>query len=244
MTANAASILAHLDAVAAERQARRNDVPLGRRVLALKAYQQTRFARTHADMLAHPRYGAAARFFLEDLYGPHDFAERDAQFARVVPSITRLFPQEIVRTVDALGELHALSEQLDTQLASHLPNSPWGRVEYLRAWQAMGQHEARQHQLNLVLALGRRLDRFTRNRLLRQTLRMMRSPARAAGLAALQAFLERGFDTFAAMKGAEPFLDAVEQREHAAIQRYFETDAVALATSGRMDIDDPIGQLP
>lgn len=244
MTAKPSGTLAYLDTVAAEREARRNDAALGSRVLALKAYQQTRFARTHADMLADPRYGRAASFFLEDLYGPNDFADRDAQFARIVPALTRLFPQEVVHTVDALGELHALSEQLDTRLASHLPNAPWGRVEYLRAWQATGQIEARQHQLDLVLALGRRLDQFTRSRLMRQTLRMMRSPARAAGLAALQAFLERGFDTFAAMKGAEPFLMAVERRERAAIQRYFDADAVALATSGRMDIGDPIGQLP
>lgn len=240
----AATILAHLDAVAAERDARRNDAALGRRVLALKAYQQARFGRTHADMLAHPRYGPAARFFLEDLYGPADFADRDAQFARVVPAITRLFPTEIAQTVNALGELHALSEQLDTRMASHLPDTSWDRVAYLRAWQAMGQREARQHQLDLVLTLGRRLDHFTRSRLLRQTLRMMRGPARAAGLAALQTFLERGFDTFAAMKGAEPFLDAVQHREQAVIQRFFEPDAVALATAGRLDIGDPIGQLP
>ena len=55
MTADATNILAHLDAVAAERNARRNDATLGRRVQQLKAYQQARFARTHADSLAHAR---------------------------------------------------------------------------------------------------------------------------------------------------------------------------------------------
>lgn len=242
--ASAATILAHLDAVAAERHARHHDAALGRRVQRLKAYQQARFARTHADMLAHPRYGAAARFFLDDLYGPSDFSDRDAQFARIVPAITRMFPEEIVQTVDALGELHALSEQLDSRMAGHLPDTDWGRVEYLHAWQALANPEQRQHQLELVLALGRRLDRFTHSRLLRQSLRMMRGPARAAGLAALQAFLERGFDTFAAMKGAEPFLSSVQAREQAAIQRFFATDAVTAVTADMLNADDPIGQLP
>lgn len=244
MTASSATILAHLDAVAAERDVRRQDPALGRRVQQLKAYQQARFARTHAGILTHTRYSAAAQFFLDDLYGPSDFADRDAQFARIVPAITRLFPAEIVQTVDALGELHALSEQLDSRMAGHLPDASWGRVDYLRAWQAVARPEARQHQLDLVLAVGRRLDHFTRNRLLRQSLRMMRSPARAAGLAALQAFLERGFDTFAAMQGAEPFLDAVQHREQAAIQRFFAADAVAAATANALNVDDPIGQLP
>ena len=39
--------------------------------------------------------------------------------------------------------------------------------------------------------------------LLRNALRLMRGPARAAGLAELQHTLESGFDIFKAMKGAE-----------------------------------------
>lgn len=242
MTASTASILAHLDAVAAERQAR--DAALGARVTELKAYQQARFSRTHADLLTHAAYGPAARFFLDDLYGPHDFADRDAQFARIVPAITRLFPDEIVDTVESLGELHALSEQLDTQMAARLPGTPWQAPQYLRAWQDLGRQDARQRQLQLVLQLGHRLEHFTRNRWLRQTLKLMRRPARAAGLGALQAFLERGFDTFASMKDAAAFLAMVQTRESAAIQRFFDADAVTVATDGDVALGDPIGQLP
>ena len=102
MAADQDSILRELGRVEAERQARQRDPRLAARVLALKRYQQARFARTHADLLADARYGPAARFFLEDLYGPQDFAERDAQFARIVPALVRMFPQEIVETVQSL----------------------------------------------------------------------------------------------------------------------------------------------
>lgn len=244
MPASAAAILAHLDVVAAERQSRLHDAELAGRVLALKAYQQARFARTHADLLAHTAFGLAARFFLDDLYGPQDFADRDAQFARIVPALTRLFPAEIVETVEALAKLHALSEQLDTQMARLLPRSAWGAPHYLRAWQTLGRQDDRQQQLAQVLQLGRQLQHYTRNRWLRQTLKLMRSPARAAGLGALQAFLERGFDTFAAMKDVDAFLNQIETRETAAIQRYFAADAVTVATEGCTDLSDPIGQLP
>lgn len=244
MPASAATILAHLDAVAQERQSRLADAALGERVTALKTYQQARFSNTHADLLADATLGPAARFFLDDLYGPHDFADRDAQFARIVPAITRLFPGEIVDTVEALGELHALSERLDTLMASRLPAGRLSAPRYLQAWQAVGRPEARQHQLDLVLQLGRRLKGYTRNRWLRQTLRLMRSPARAAGLGALQAFLERGFDTFAGMADAGAFLRLVQSRENSAIQRFFDADAVAVATEGSASLHDPIGQLP
>ena len=63
---------------------------------------------------------------------------------------------------------------------------------------------------------GRRVARpLTRNPLLRHTLRLMRGPARAAGLGELQRFLESGFDTFKAMGGAREFLSIIAARERA-----------------------------
>ena len=140
MSTAANAILGHLQTVAAERE-RRDALPdLGARVLALKHYQQGRFARTYADLLVSPRHGRASRFFLEELYGPRDFSQRDAQFARVVPALVKLFPAEIVATVQTLAELHALSETLDSQTASHLsarastqrPTSPPGKQRGVR----------------------------------------------------------------------------------------------------------------
>ena len=108
------------------------------RVRAIKAYQQRRFIHTYDDLLKHPRYSAAARFFLDELYGPKDFTDRDTQFARVVPALVRLFPQDIVDVVGLLAELHALSEQLDTAMAEHLDGVRVDAPAYIAAWQATG----------------------------------------------------------------------------------------------------------
>jgi hypothetical protein len=59
---------------------------------------------------------------------------------------------------------------------------------------------------------------------------LMRGPARAAGLADLQTFLERGFDTFRAMKGAEQFLAWVAQRERTLVATLFLVDPADAAT--------------
>lgn len=237
--ASADRILAHLQQVQRERAAREADPAWKARVLALKAYQQARFARSHADLLAEPRHAAAARFFLDDLYGPQDFGERDAQFARIVPALVRLFPAEVVATVGALAELHALTESLDSDMARHLAPGAVTAAAYHAAWQSTGRRPERQHQLGLVLGLGRQLDQFTRSRLLRQSLRLMRAPARSAGLGALQAFLERGFDTFGAVGGAGDFLARVERRETALMDALFDTP-VAEATNRSA----ALGQLP
>jgi hypothetical protein len=244
MAADAASILAALQDVDVERQARAADTALAQRVLALKQYQHRRCDRSHAESLGDPRFSAAARFFLDDLYGPQDFSARDAQFARIVPALVRLFPQEIVETVQSMAALHVLSERLDTAMARHLSSPALSRVDYVSAWQATGQADARRRQLAQVMALGEQLARYTRHRWLRHSLRLMRKPAQAAGLGDLQAFLERGFDTFAAMRDASDFLARVQQRETALMQRLFEADAVAAATGPTPAVTDAIGQLP
>jgi hypothetical protein len=215
MSATADVILANLRIVADERALRAIRPGLAEKVSALKEFQQRRFSHTYADLLASARYGGAARFFLEELYGPEDFTHRDTQFARVVPALVRLFPSEVVQTVATLARLHAISETLDTTMAGHLDGTGLEPDQYIRAWQATGRSADRDAQIALTLDVAARLDRFTRKPLLRNSLRLMRAPARAAGLAELQQFLERGFDTFRAMRGAQEFTGIVESRERA-----------------------------
>lgn len=230
---DAATILTSLRVVEQERNRRAEDPGLAARVHAVKAYQEARFRHTYADLLVHPRYGAAARFFLEELYGPQDFTRRDAQFARVVPALVRLFPHEVVETVAALGALHALSETLDGAMGSTLTDGFVDATRYTAAWQTVGRREDRRAQIELTLTVGRSLDRYTSVPMLALSLKMMRGAARAAGLSELQAFLEKGFDTFKAMRGAGEFLELVEQREGTLMRDLFD-NPLAAAMSGRL----------
>jgi len=227
------AILRGLRAVEAERAERDADASLRDRVLALKQYQQRRFASGYADLLVDARYGGAARFFLEELYGPRDYRERDAQFARVVPALVRLFPEEVVSTVMTLSALHALSESLDTDMARSLHTTTIDAATYVRAWQETGRAADRERQIDLTLDVGRALNVYTSSPWLRHSLRMMRGPARVAGLSELQRFLESGFETFRAMRGAEFFLEQIDRREHVFKELLFSGFA-----------NDVLGQLP
>ena len=232
-----------LAAVEVERRRRLASPGLSDAVSALKSYQQQRFARTHAGLLAHPRYGRAANFFLNELYGPQDFTQRDAQFSRIVPALVRLFPADIVATVEALAAVHALSERLDTAMTIHLQGAAPSPASYVRAWQGTGEPAARARQIELVMSVGEALDRHTRSFVLRASLKAMRGPARAAGMGALQTFLEAGFDAFGAMGGAREFLATIQARETALARRLFDPAAVAAAT-GPLAPDDVLTQLP
>ena len=222
MKPQAAVIEQALQTVAAQRALRAADPALAVRVMEVKRFQQARFASTYADLLATPRYASASRFFLEQLYGTADFAERDAQFARVVPTLVRLFPTEIVGTVATLGQLHALSELLDTAMAKAMTADLIDDTRYAGLWRAVGRADDRERQIAWMLDVGYALDAYTRKPLLRHTLRLMRVPAQRAGLSALQHFLETGFETFRAIGGADAFLQTIGDRERALAARLFE----------------------
>jgi hypothetical protein len=226
MSDRAASILRDLDSVERLRAERLADPVLAHGVERVKAFQQLRFARTYADLLGSQRYARAARFFLDELYGPTDFSHRDAQFARVVPALVRLFPEDVVATVATLGQLHALSESLDSLMARTLSefDGALDASRYAHAWRLVGEPLSRQSQIDLTVSVGRQLDRYTRSKLLRHSLRLMRGPAKAAGMEQLQRFLESGFDTFAEMRGAEEFLTIVRQREETLAAALFAGD--------------------
>jgi hypothetical protein len=215
MAASITNVASQLNTVAAERQ-RRAELPgLLAKVTALKAFQQRRFALTYDDLLRSARHGAAARFFLDELYGPSDFTRRDAQFARVAPAIARVFPDQVAETVAILADLHALSEVLDTAMAMQLADAIIAPIDYVGAWRRVGRASDRERQIVLTLKIATQLDHLTRPPLLRNALRVMRTPARLAGLGELQRMLEAGFDTFRAMHGADEFIATIEGRERA-----------------------------
>jgi hypothetical protein len=204
----------------------------------VKRIQARRFAGTYADLLADPRYASATRFFLDELYSDKDYAERDAQFSRIAGALERLFPQHVVTTAVELANLHALTEQLDHDMAVRWQQSASSGEEevirYSEAWRGVGRREDRLAQLQVVVDIGRELERLTRMPGLRLALRMMRGPASAAGMGSLQTFLEAGFDTFAQMarqrNGVDVFLATIRSRELAVIELLFDSDLVACGT--------------
>lgn len=228
MNADGQAILLHLHEVWVERDRRSADPRLLACVTWIKTFQQTRFRRTYADLLAAPRYAAAASFFLEELYGPVDFSSRDRQFERVVPSLVRFFPREVVGTVRSLAELHAISERLDTRMGASLLGGDCSPETYVQAWSKVGEAGLRSTQVALTVKVGLALDSLTRKPFLRTTLRAMRGAAQVAGLSDLQHFLESGFDTFQSMPDAKWFLETIREREMLLIESLFEGKATLL----------------
>jgi hypothetical protein len=239
--------------VAYLRQLSLSDPDMATATKAVKRFQAERFVGTYLDLLSSPEYGGATQFFLTELYSDKDYAERDAQFARIAGALQTFFPKQVVATAVSLAELHVLTEELDHQMAVQwmqqvltyrqggLPD-PGEVARYMQAWRVVGSSAARDRQLETVLAVGAELDRLTRTRGLRVMLKMMRRPAVSAGLDSLQRFLELGFDTFAAMSGngarAMEFLNIIRQREAQWLRQLFDADADHCAVQLRLCLDN------
>ena len=191
----------------------------------LREWQSLRLARTHRDLLDSPRFGPAARFFLDDLYGPKDFSRRDDEVERIIPLMTRLLPPSALRTIAMAVGLDALSEELDSALIGELRSA--GRMRqiddeaYAMAYRACNNRPRREAQITLIGEIGGALAGLTRMPLLTGMLRVMRGPAHVAGLAELHEFLERGFLAFKHMGKADEFLRTICDRETALMVHWF-----------------------
>ena len=191
----------------------------------LKEWQAARLARTYGDLLASKRHNPAAEFFLSDLYGPKDFRTRDEELARVVPIMTHMLPARALMTLLEAVKMDTLSESLDTAMVLALRkigksrNIDW--PAYVAAYRTCGRKQDRELQIALIDKIGKTLDRLTRMPLIHFSLKLMNGPAHLAGLGALHSFLQRGFDAFSFMKGADEFLEIVIKRETALMKEMF-----------------------
>ena len=227
-------LLTELDRSAELRARVVEDAAFSERRARLRAWQGARLARTHRDLLESRRFHDAAEFFLTDLYGPRDLSRRIEEVRRIVPVMTSVLPDSGLATVAHAMELNALSESLDAAMverlgekASEIPGALYGE-----AYRAVGRAQDRERQIDLIALLGEALDKLTHIRFIGMTLKLMRTPAQLAGLGELQAFLERGYAAFGAMRGgAGEFVSIVVGRERAISEALMAGDDEALRRS-------------
>lgn len=192
----------------------------------LQAWQAARLQRGFAGFLHDPARRPAAEFFLTDVYGEHDFSRRDADIAKVMPMMQGLLPAVLLATVANGIELGALTHSLDLRMAEALQRlAPRRRTLddelYARAYREVGHPRLRARQIALIDEVGRGLAAALRMPGVGALLKLSRLPARAAGLAELQAFLERGFAAFAELGDAAAFLAEIRDNETRVMRRLF-----------------------
>ncbi len=237
---NGAEVLTQrLSRLKALRRERRLDAERDRRLRRLTEWQGHRLARTHGDLLASERYRPAIRFFLDDLYAPKDFSQRDRDLMKLSPMLARVLPESSLHTVGLAIEMNVLTEELDaaTDAALVAMEPPAGdetltEERYAEAYRRAGDGAKRRRQIELIREVGEDLDHIVRRPWLKSALAMARGPARMSGLDDLHGLLVRGHEAFSHMRGAGEFLEAICGRELAIMERVFEGHPEPFAVEG------------
>jgi hypothetical protein len=195
----------------------------------LRRWQARRLEASFDRFLRDPRRRPAAQFFLADVYNEHDFSRRDADIARVLPMMQRLLPSALLATVADAIELGLLTHAFDLRMAQRLQAiAPRRRrldaALYAQAYRDCGLPRLRGHQIDLIARVGNGLGRAVRMPGVSTLLKLSRGPAKAAGLAELQGFLERGFAAFGQLGDVREFIAEIEGDEREIARRLFEGD--------------------
>ena len=194
------------------------------RLATLRAWQTRRLEASFADVLADPQMRAAGRFFLTDLYSDRDFSGRDRDVDRIMPIMVHLLPESMLSAARDAIELHVLSHAFDLRMVDAMARRRRRTLDdtrYGEIYRETGLPRLRRRQIGLIVAVGRSLDAAVKRHGVHRILRASRLPARAAGLSELQGFLERGFDAFAQLGGADRFLERVARGEGEVSRRLF-----------------------
>jgi len=195
----------------------------------LRQFQANRLKETYADLMASERYGRVTQFFLTDIYGAKDFSQRDADAEEAYNSMRKYLPDRLLTTMGKAVELNRLTKELDEKMLHVLVNDlnmtdTLTPEMYAEAYRLLDNYDERVTQLDLIMDIGHGVDNLTRIPMIGLILRAARRPANRAGWHELQDFLERGFQTFKQMGGADEFLSIVEEREHRILDQIFAGD--------------------
>ena len=190
----------------------------------LQKWQQSRLARTFADLIQQDAYRPAVNFFLTELYGGLDFRERDQEMSKVMPVMKRFLPDKVLYIMSEAFELQAVSLEFDMAMAAcmeRLHIQDLDMDQYCEIYRACDDKPGRERQIILIRKLGYDLDRLVNKPLVNALVRLLRGPAHAAGFGKLQEFLETGLGSFRALKDVRYFNETIYEREWNSMQELF-----------------------
>jgi hypothetical protein len=223
---DAARILTHLAQARPGPRQRIESEGLPPEVSLLRTWQTNRLSRTYDDFLRSKRFRPAAIFFLNDIYAPTDFSQRNADLERFYDGLRKALPERALVVLADGIKLHQMTDDMDYALAEALVDKlgvtdTITEAQYAEAYRICDNYEERLQQIRMIDTIGRGVDHMVRLPFVGLALKLAHAPAHLAGWQDLQGFLERGFSAFKHMKGADEFLGTIQHRETQILDRIF-----------------------
>tara|TARA_R110002153_G_scaffold24716_3_gene78646 strand:+ start:1270 stop:2010 length:741 start_codon:yes stop_codon:yes gene_type:complete len=196
-------------------------------VQSLQKWQTLRMQATHQALLNDPHHAPALRFFVEQIYGPQNFGQRDADIVRVVPKMHKYMPDKALSSLASALRLQALSFELDYAVAVKLKEQATSRLilidrqSYAQAYLAGENLPLRQEQIALLNTLGVNLRDAVAVKGVTMMLALSKHPAKVKGLHTLHQFLQSGFKAFKKIPNSELFMQDIVTKEQCLMSLLF-----------------------
>tara|TARA_R110001583_G_scaffold51139_1_gene159612 strand:+ start:1555 stop:2274 length:720 start_codon:yes stop_codon:yes gene_type:complete len=179
----------------------------------LQTWQTKRLLISHDDLWHSKRFQPAMQFFIDELYGPRDYSQRDIELARVVPKMGKVLPNKGLVSLEAALRLNCLSLDLDITLVQKLGDKEINRSNYFDCYRQSDNQSKREEQIQLLEDLGLDLAQVVKITGISAILMLSRKPAKIAGVKSLHEFLEKGFKSFKKLGEVHDFIDPIVNRE-------------------------------
>ena len=191
-------------------------VPAGlpEHVALLRRWQSDRLARTYADLLTDTRYSAACQFFLNDIYAPVDYSQRDHDLGRIHHAASRVFQPQTIHVLTDIVELNDMTQVLDRRLLQVLVDELGVKDTitpelYARAYRICDNYSQRVRQIELIRTILLKVGTWAHLRVVGPGMKVAKVPAQRAGWGELYAFLVRGYRAGRQLKDLEGFVAAI-----------------------------------
>jgi hypothetical protein len=197
--------------------------------------QMAYFLPRYDDLRNRPGYDAAIDFVVSDLIGTGT-ASRDRDLERVAGVMSRTLPSKALEALVLAMGLNARVLAINIDIASAMSDGLRGGAAVSERDYCLASRQATtfaefKKLITMSHEAGRALDRFAHLPLIRGIAHSMRIPARLAGFGDLQAFLEKGLDTFLGLADVDEFLNLMEERMTAVFHRVLVADPGLLETT-------------
>ena len=185
----------------------------------VRKVQVQRLHKTYADFFENPEYSKISRYFFDQIYGAGDKASRDAAFNKIYEKLSAAVNPKRITRVTQLKQLNELTYEFDLRVAREFIRAHKKHAmtleDFEACYRALNNKDEREVQLQLLIDTTRFFHKLAHVPLLGFVIKPTQLAARALGVEYIMEFFMEGYRSFKSVKNAEPFMQAIEDRERA-----------------------------
>ena len=194
----------------------------------IRNLQIARLRKTYQDYFENPEYTQISKYFFERVYGGEDKTSRDAAFNKIYEKLSAAVNEKRIVRVSQLKQLNELTDELDLQMARlwvQKKNQPsMTLVDFENCYREMNERSKRELQLQLLMETTRFFHRLSHIPFIGFVIKPTQFAARALGVEYVMDFFLDGYKSFKSVKNAEPFMQAIQEREWAYMEKVFNSE--------------------